>query len=178
MKVSPVLKYATILLILAQILFFCSEKEEGLGGDVPYEPCPCDNGEAELMEQQYQIPEGAALLFKDSIPEQMKYDYKILYRLYILFDSKTNNAHLIVRSGSGYPNRMGIICNFPDFAKKWDIPENGCLVYIKGLNYQSCMPEEEITTDRPFEHYNPAFYVGNDRFDYILSRLKKIEIQM
>ena len=30
------------------------------------------------------------------------------------------------------------ICNFPDFAKEWDVSDKGQKVYIEGITYESC----------------------------------------
>jgi hypothetical protein len=51
----------------------------------------------------------------------------------------------------------GLICNFPDFAKTWDIPENGRKIYFEGISYY------------------PSFGSTGDRisFDYVLTTLKK-----
>jgi hypothetical protein len=76
---------------------------------------------------------------------------------WVVFDSKTGMASLTI----GEVNMRNIceICNYPDFAKAWTIPVNGCKIYFEGITYQACIPKGGIAT---------VAY-----FDYILTVLKK-----
>ena len=153
MKAS-IIKFTISVLLLAVSSFSCSEKED-TGGDVPYKPCPCHNGEERPYPAQF--PEGIALLFRDSMPPYIHFE--VILSSYIVFDSKTNNAKITMfRAGVHYSE----ICNFPEFVKKWNIPEKGCLVYFKGIAYVSCVPK-----------YGVSMVTHSD---CILEKLIKVEI--
>ena len=132
------LKFISILLILSGAFYSCTKNGKEDGGEVPYISCPCD----EKPMSELQFPQGEAYLFKDFIPEQM--NLKIQTELHkssgtvcwIVFDSKTNIAKLSI--GGGAILNVCEICNFPDFAKSWNIPLNGCKVYFEGVNYSPC----------------------------------------
>jgi hypothetical protein len=107
-------------------------------GDVPYIPCPC--GEEPFEELQF--PQGEAYLFKDSIPLQMYNQIQAE-----LSDKSHVVCWILIQKGMvtmtiGNLNKIllvyGIICNFPNYAKKWSIPQNGYKVDVKGLLYTSC----------------------------------------
>jgi len=64
---------------------------------------------------------------------------------------------------------VGRICNFPDFAKEWDIPEEGLKIYFEGSFYESCVR-------KPYDAYG----VGGDEdlwpffsYDFVLTHLKR-----
>jgi len=152
-----------MFIVLMVSLSSCVQKavveESDEGVKVPYVPCTCE--ENPLAELQFSQLE--AYLLKDSIPKQI--DFEIRSELYesskevcwIVFDSKTNNAILTV--GGGAIRNICEICNFPDFVKEWNIPQNGCKIYFEGLTYQPCAPKGGIAT----ESY----------FDYVLTTIKK-----
>ena len=86
----------------------------------------------------FQFPKGEALLFNDFIPEELKEELKACW--IILFDRKMDVAYISCSrfQFDGYTMPVnGEIRNFPDFAKSWDIPENGCKVFFEGTAYQS-----------------------------------------
>jgi hypothetical protein len=151
-----------IKIILALFIVFCcfsckQNETEMKGGVVPYAPCSCEKDET-----VYPIS-GDAILFNDSIPAQ--YGWEIWQELdqdhdkeinWIIYDSQTDRARVY----RGRPPLFGIseICNYPDFAKKWNIPLNGRLVYFEGTRHSSCVPK-----------YGLDFII---HFDIILTILK------
>ena len=149
MKILKFLIYTLILLIIVGC--GSSREDEEFGGEVPYIPCPCN----EQPEAKIQFSKGEAYLFNDSISEQLHYE--IQRSCWIVFDSITNVAILTITS-SGITN-ICKICNFPNFAKSWDIPLNGCKVYFEGVNYSPCVPKGSLGV---VSHY-----------DYILTNLKR-----
>ena len=143
---SQIIKLVALIALLTGGFSSCTEKEE-LGGDVPYKPCPCEK-EMPLWEIQ-QFPRGEAYLFKDSIPIQMV--NKINTEMYldpfpkicwIVYDSEIDDACINIGNlfypDGGSISSIGSICNFPDFAKEWIIPENGCKVNLEGIMYEPC----------------------------------------
>ena len=142
----------------------CKEKVES-GGDVPYKPCPC--GETSLASLKFS--QGEAYLFKDSIPEQIgnqinneMYSAPFPIVCWIIYYSETDDvrisiANLFYPSGGNILS-VGPICNFPDFAKEWDIPKNGCKVYLEGQVYEPC---------------NSSGITNVVYIDYVLTRLKR-----
>ena len=129
------------MVLIFSLLFLATncEKPEN-GGDVPYKPCLC---EEEKPLEDFYFPQGEAYLFKDSIPAEM--EYFLMCNSYpdkscwIVFDSQTDDAVLTILTGE-HALYYCKICNFPDFAKKWNIPENGCLVHFEGIAYDACKP--------------------------------------
>jgi hypothetical protein len=124
-------------------------------GNVPYNPCLCEGQEQKLAD--IFISPDVVYLFKDSIPKQIEKNmYDNIYQpenedglKWIIYDSETDIAHIY--HGIGVFMMIYKICNFPDFAKKWDIPQNGQLVYFKGITYQACNPPGGIATVSYFD---------------------------
>ena len=116
-------------------MFEITTMSKGEGGKVPFKACPCEN--QPLTEVQF--PLGIeAYLFREPVTEQMLREPP-LRKQWIVFDSETGNAYLWIQSGiPGSVPGIGRICNFPDFAKEWDIPETGLKVYFEGLTYEIC----------------------------------------
>jgi hypothetical protein len=125
-------------------------KNETDNGNVAYAPCACDDKPLAALP----ISSGEAYVFKDSIPSEMA--FQIVN--WIVFYSKTDTAVLTIKGG-GAIEHICEICNYPDFAKDWNIPINGCKVYFEGIAYESCTPKGGIAT---VSHY-----------DYILTVLKR-----
>jgi hypothetical protein len=122
---TTVLKTAAILLILAGIFSCRKDKDKDQNDSVPYMPCPCEGKEkVDLMATNAQ-------LFKDSIPSSIKNKYNT----YVIYHSDSDSATFYT-----HPDIFVIyhICNFPDYAKKWDIPRQGCEIYLKGQIYRPC----------------------------------------
>jgi hypothetical protein len=146
---KKILSFAAILLIMASAFTCGKEKEDN--GSVPYAPCSCNDKPL----AQLNFPSGEAYLFKDSIPNDM--DFQIRSSYCIVFDSKKGTAQLTI--GRGDIGSICEICNYPDFAKVWDIPINGCKVYFEGITYEACIPKYGIAVI--------TYY------DYILTILKR-----
>jgi hypothetical protein len=106
-------------------------EDNELDGSVAYRRC-AGGEENQLMGIQFQ--KGEAYYFKDFIPAQMKTELTKCW--VILFDSAKEEVHITCDDKSLYGLPIwGMICNFPDFAKAWDIPENGCKVIFTGITY-------------------------------------------
>ena len=112
-------------------------------GNVPYKPCPCEEG------PKSETLFGEVYLFRDSIPQGVDYE-TINVELpasgislgisTIVFNSKAGDATLTpVNKVPILSNPVRFfICNFPDFAKEWTIPQNGLKVSIEGVLALSC----------------------------------------
>ena len=120
------------------------------GGYVLFKPCPC-NEEMILWETQY-FPRGEVFLFKDYITS----GFHIEIAPFIVFNSDTNDAFLLLPSSYLGILGQGLVCNFPDFAKEWLNHQNGIRVYIEGAMYVCNFPAWGVTT-----------------FGYVLTSLKK-----
>ncbi|MDR2066080.1 MAG: hypothetical protein LBP85_10300 [Prevotellaceae bacterium] len=154
---TKILQTAALLLILAGMLA-CGKEEKNTQGNVPYRPCDCDDKPLANLD----FPSGEAYLFNDSIPNDM--DFQIRDELnqghivnWIVYDSETDKTSLTV--GEGSIRNICEICNYPDFAKAWSIPQNGYKVYFEGITYEPCIPKGGIATI--------SYY------DYILTVLKR-----
>jgi hypothetical protein len=132
-----------LCVVLAGCFYSCTNRAEA-GGNVPFKPCPCE--EEKPMFGPFQ---GEAYLFRDFIPEEMLHqiskensDDPSRGVRWIVFNSETGRAELTVARST----MLGIseICNFPTFALEWNIPKNGCKVYLEGISYESCVPKGGI----------------------------------
>ena len=143
---TKVFKYAAIMLILAGSFYSCGENAEA-GGEVPFEHCSC-NEELILWENQLFL-RGEVFLFNDYVPG---FEHN-----YIMYDSEYDQALLFLHHSSFGILHEGLVCNFPDFAKKWLEQENGIRVYIEGKMYKCgrVSPDDRVV------------------FDYVLTNLKK-----
>jgi len=180
---TKIFKHAAIVLLLAGSVASCAKRGES-SGDVPYKPCPCDEGKTmkEILIKESLYIKETGYLFKDSIPLQFwesvtysvdsSYDLAIAHLYCIIFDSKTNIACLL-RSGNMSVG-LGKICNFPDFAIDWDISENGyTAINFIGTMYEPC----KHTTFQQccgfrFPEESPDNYSWFS-FDFILTNLKR-----
>ena len=164
---------ATLCVICMLFSWSCQSNMDGQPDiheidEVPYKPCPC--GEEEPFYEKQFFSKGEVYLFKDSIPVQK--DNQMSNKIHsapfpmvccIVYDSETDAASISIANScldrkSGCIMVRGLICNFPDFAKEWVIPENGCRVDIEGLIYSgSCEP-----------HY--AYYIP---INCMLTKLKR-----
>ena len=69
-------KITAILLMLAGSFFSCAKRGE-TGGEVPYNPCPCDEGNSmKETELTIEYPLTEAYLFRDSIPKNFTPEIK------------------------------------------------------------------------------------------------------
>ena len=139
---TKMFKIALILLILTGSFSSCGKRSES-GSEVPYKSCHCEEDNP-LMAFKFLKEE--AYLFRDSIPMQMVekintilYDETHKTVCWILYDSKYDYFGITVGNYGEYSMLGGgQICNFPDFAREWVIPKNGCKVVIEGDMYSSC----------------------------------------
>jgi hypothetical protein len=76
---------------------------------------------------------GDAYLFNDSIPVAIKTALsKESYQAWIIYDKETDSAVLYVESPRIISTNH--ICNYPLFAKQWNIPEGGEKYTMKALH--------------------------------------------
>ena len=166
MKIKTTIKLLFTFAVLAGVFSCNSDKfDSEFGGAVPYKPCSC--GKMPLSGLQFS--QGEVYLFKDSIPEQMNEQLRKEINsapfpivCSIIYNSETKDAsisiaNLLYPDGSTIPH-VGSVCNFPDFAKKWLIPENGFKVIIEGKIYEPC---------------NSSGYTDVVYIDYVLTSLKR-----
>ena len=129
-----------ILLTLTGSLVSCTaeKKEEEIGGNVPFKLCP-DAGE------RLGVLSGEAYLFRDYIPLQMQILLFSPPRIVatIVLCGETDRVLFEIRSTTqegqgivGVTRAGGVICNFPDFAREWNICNNGIRVYYEGFKYR------------------------------------------
>jgi hypothetical protein len=102
-----------------------------------------------------------AYLFRDSVPYELAYSFRLLvpnFVCWITYDSKTGGAAIHYNRHNSLGNKGdGAICNFPDLVKEFDIPENGCKVYLEGLMYDTC----------------GAYITDGIVFNYVLTKFKR-----
>lgn len=126
--------------------------EKEIMNNVPYGVCPCSENE-QLASLSF--PKGEAYLFNDSLPIQRETQllvdaYEGGTSIWFVFNSKTNSANLYIAIGSIL--NICKICNYPDFAKEWNITKNGQKVYFEGITYQTCNPSGGIGTVSYFDY--------------------------
>ena len=161
-----ILVHAAMVLMLAGSFFSCLKKvESDGGGNVPYKPCDCSWIEfGEPMKEKGYRKFKDVYLFKDDVPEQMFTQMHELSKRkqisYIVFNSDTDHVGMDILpiQGSGNIISTGRICNFPDFAKEWTIPQNGVKVDVEGVTYEACWG---------------GGVLNKSYFDYILKSFKK-----
>ncbi len=125
--------------------------------NVPYGKCDClkmEKADLNLTNAK------AVLLIVSTDEEEMK--LQLLSHddpIDIIYNRQSDMAHIIYRAGCSV--NICRICNFPDFAKKWNVSDKGQDVYFEGQTYLSC---QEFTghTD------GLRFY-----YDYVLTTLMK-----
>jgi hypothetical protein len=92
---------------------------------------------------------GRGYLFMDSLPSNIQYSTNVMYIVYYkeqdsatfyapdmpYYISNPNNPN--GTKLQKYTGFSGIICNFPDFAKKWEIPINGKHIYYDSIFYET-----------------------------------------
>ena len=162
----------TITIILRDLTKVVVVNQEAmLGGRVPFQPCRCEFG---LF--PYQVPQGKAYLFRNHRITQEMIDYielkintypfpvvtwimdfeedGIMYIFMCNLDPNANTERF--RNMVDPSHWRGEVCNFPDFAREWNIPPDGIKVYFEGRAYHSCLE-------------------WGASIDYVLTYLKKIE---
>jgi hypothetical protein len=111
----------------------CKEKEmTEKKGNVTYVACIYESGYIDTTNIK-----GEAYLFQDSIPAAIKMAFHLkwdeLPQAWIVYDSERDSAVLYVESVQVWSTNS--ICNYPLFAKKWHIPDEGKKVYYEGTAY-------------------------------------------
>jgi hypothetical protein len=143
-----ILSFAIVLLALAST-FTCWKEDNG---HVPYKPCDC---EKEKMNIGLELFNGEAILFKDLPEEQHNEKIYGSGKRVIFYNSETDYTVLYVYSNILY---RAYICNFPNFAKVWNIPQDGKKVYYRGTMYHACNPygtADAVYTDIILTTLNP-----------------------
>ena len=149
-----------MLLTLLGCVASCSSSEIEFdeNGIIPYAYCPCEEGQI-ISSFVSSIEE--ALLIKDPTSEQWGNMSGVHSKriCWIVYDSKTDTAELFISAHDGDVKGVGLICNFPDFAKEWDIPQKGVKVFYNGTSHWPDPPRGGLA--------NAAY------FDFILTYLKR-----
>ena len=147
MKIKKILKFLLILFVLLGVSSCKSVAfDDEFGGDVPYKSCSCGKEKSTGSKYDQKFYQGEAYMYMNgSIPEQIRNQiseeiYSPPYPIvcWIVYYSETDIAEINFYSKSGGMTCVGTICNFPDFAKKWNTAENGYKVYYEGKPYKPC----------------------------------------
>jgi hypothetical protein len=97
-------------------------------------------------------------ILKEFPPYQSVSSYIVIAKL---FDDTELTAYLVENFDSGFKTHYRI-CNYPQYAKEWDIPENGLPVLLSGKAYPPS--------------FNPGFQPANRAFfDLELTTLRKLD---
>ena len=161
MKSINIIKVSAILLMLAGGGNSCGKRAES-GNEVPYKPCPCENGDEPLVS----IKGNTRLFIIPLMEEEGIFQLQTVESMCFYHDSLS-----VIRQKSDNPNfPSGLfslnggavfnICNFPDFAKQWHAPE-GIVVFYEGTVYPYCA--------------YPRSRCANVCYNLVLTKLKKIE---
>lgn len=132
------MKTKTFLLTMIVLLMMvggagCEKENER--NNVPYAECDCV--EKEILRPNHSIK--GALFFKATT----QIESKLLEQLrmgssekWVIYNIQTKQATLYIVDGTFFST--GRICNFPDFAKEWNISNNGQKIYIEGIEFKTC----------------------------------------
>ena len=134
-------------------------EDNELEGTVAYRTC---SGQEGNPLHDIQFPRGEVYLFKELNEQNHMYYVNACndgYAVIIMESLDGVYIYLALNVLGLWQPVAGHICNFPDFAKVWDIPEYGCKVYIEGLSYIM----------DPYEGS-----LGHIPINYVLTTLKKI----
>jgi hypothetical protein len=105
---------------------------------------------AQAEEKMPPLTDYKATIIKKTPPSQTVRPYIVSAKL---FDDTEPAAYLL----GGFSTYR--ICNYPQYAKEWDIPKTGLPVLLSGIVYPAS--------------FNPGFQLGNQaHFDLELTRLK------
>ena len=180
-----------VCLLLAGFFYSCTNSSElgiELGGEVPYQPCPCDEGKSMqailTVDESHKVLQVETYLFngypsdevlKKAFPYKKPLMLPLSYPIYsftyfIIYDSK-NDLYWFYKSGV-MSYATGRVCNFPDFAKEWDIPEEGLKIFFTGSLYNSCQTKS---------YYGLFGFYGDERdeidinfsYNLVLTHLKR-----
>jgi len=113
--------------------------------NVPYASCPLESNDTVFLR-------GVAYLFRDSMPYGQWNKDGIMNILYyttsdtVLFYSKYVSIYLcLYHPATNDFHYDGFICNFPNFAKSWNIPPEGRQIYFKGIFFETIYPKIEFS---------------------------------
>lgn len=95
--------------------------------EIPRIECVPDGGYMDTLN----LEEGIGYLFKNAIPVEVQKDTDVLYIIY----NEEDNSTIFSTSELSGMILNGNICNFPDFAKEWEIPSEGKPIYYQGELY-------------------------------------------
>jgi len=123
--INGILQNEVNVIFINGVQVYCYNEE------IPYVECV---HEGDYMDTVHM--EGIGYLFVNSIPAELQKDNNVMY---IIYDKENNSTTFSsVYSFSTLPairNLNGNICNFPDFAKEWEISTEGKKIYYKGEFY-------------------------------------------
>jgi len=109
---------------------YCYNGNGNNEGDVPYKECTHEDDYMHTIQMK-----GAGYLFINFIPVELQKENNVMYIIYNQEDHSTTFS-------ARYPTEAiynGNICNFPDFAKEWEIPTDGKQIYYEGELYVTGM---------------------------------------
>ena len=106
---------------------------------MPFNECECD--EKEIISSNITGNNGEnAILFKTTSESEQKLQHQLNNAgnfIWIIYNIQTEQATLYVIAEQT-SIQIFRICNFPDFAKNWNVSDKGQKVYIEGVTYKSC----------------------------------------
>jgi hypothetical protein len=105
--------------------------------NIPYLICPYEGGYKDTIQVKHET-----WLFNDSVSEKFMQSGGVSW---IVYRSDNNTAIMYMPSTQGY--NIYNICNYPEFAKQWNVPDTGQKVYYEGVAFCT-----EIGYDKPIYH--------------------------
>jgi len=102
-----------------------SEWREVIQIKIPYKECTHED--AGFYMDTIQMT-GIGYLFINSIPVELQKDNDVIYIIY----NKEDHSATFSATYTNDASYSGNICNFPDFAKEWEISFEGKQIYYKG----------------------------------------------
>ena len=156
---------AALCALLAGGFFSCSKR---LDGEVPNKPCECPGNKP--MNASHAKRKGDAYIFdgypSDELREKLFSHYDLgkgEFVYYFVVERKYDFVWMVRYESSMFPDIIKV-CNFPDFAKAWEIPEEGLKVNFAGSFHRTC----EWMTLYVFEERELSFST-----EIVLTQLKK-----
>jgi hypothetical protein len=137
MKKEKIIVSSAVLLVIL-IITGCENKNieaNETEGDLPYLACP---HEGEYLDTVKLV--GEAYLFNDSVPDLAKIELQEKrttsdFVAWIIYNQDIDVATLYTSSSK--EESSSIICNYPEFAKHWNISLNGQNVHFEGTMYKT-----------------------------------------
>jgi hypothetical protein len=102
----------------------CEEKESQEKEEEIILPCNLTSSRW----SNYDISNMETVLFDSSVPADFE------GASYVMLNPESDTNVIFIIKASNY------ICNFPDYAKKWNIPSEGLPIVISGLAYEHIFP--------------------------------------